>query len=359
MHLVVAITPHGLGHAAQVAPVLNTLWQQRPDLRLTLMTSVPERFLSARVRAPFRYEARAPDFGLHMNSALEIDLPRSAQAYRRLHQDWPVQVAEAAAQLAALEPDLVLADVPYVPLAAAQVLSVPAVALCSLNWADIYRHYFGSCVEAAQVLAQMQAAYRSARAFLCPEPSMPMPWLARRRSLDPIAQRGHHRREELNDRLGLDPGDSLVLVAPGGVSARFPVERWPRRRGVNWLLAACWRVEHPNAYTIESTGMDFIDLLASADALLGKCGYGTVTECVVNGTPLLFVPRADWPEERWLRAWLLAHHAGVAVPAERLDDGELLDALAQCRATPVRSVAAQGAAQAAAHLDAVLTGVTD
>ena len=42
------------------------------------------------------------------------------------------------------------------------------------------------------------------------------------------------------------------------------------------------------------------DLIRAADAVLGKLGYGFVSECVTNGTALIYVPRVDWPEERFL-----------------------------------------------------------
>eukprot|EP01037_Dinobryon_pediforme_P020864 gene20864-21583_t len=39
------------------------------------------------------------------------------------------------------------------------------------------------------------------------------------------------------------------------------------------------------------------DLIAASDAVLGKIGYGFVSECIANSTPLIYVPRSDWPEE--------------------------------------------------------------
>ena len=102
--------------------------------------------------------AQAADFGLVMKSALDIDLDASAAAYAQLHRDWQQRVAEEVCRLESLEPDLVLADVPYLTLAAATQAAIPAAALCSLNWADIYRHYFTHRKEADGILAQMESA---------------------------------------------------------------------------------------------------------------------------------------------------------------------------------------------------------
>lgn len=45
--------------------------------------------------------------------------------------------------------------------------------------------------------------------------------------------------------------------------------------------------------------------------VLGKLGYGTVSECLSHGTPLLYVPRTDWPEEEHLSKFIMGYQAGV------------------------------------------------
>ncbi len=351
MHLLTAITAHGYGHGAQVAPVLNALHRRLPELRLSLFTDLSPAFLRGRIRLDFELIAEPPDFGLVMDSALAIDLEASAAAYRRLHRDWDEQVAAQARLLRRLRPDLVLADVPYPILAAASAEGIPAVAMCSLNWADIYRHYFSARAEAALILEQMESAYRSARAFLCPEPSMPMAWLDNRVALGPIAALGRAQPERLRQRLPrATDAQRIVLVAPGGVKARFPIENWPRAQGIHWLVSRDWDVRHPDVSSYQDTGLGFTELIASCDAVLGKCGYGTVTECVANATPLLYLPRPDWPEEATLLPWLEAHGAALAVAPARLEDGcftGLVPALAGVR---VRRCATPGAEQAADYL---------
>jgi len=42
------------------------------------------------------------------------------------------------------------------------------------------------------------------------------------------------------------------------------------------------------------------DLVHAADVVLGKIGYGFVSECISAGTPLVYVPRLHWPEEQYL-----------------------------------------------------------
>jgi hypothetical protein len=355
MRLLVAVTAHGYGHAAQVAPVIDALARRRPHTAVTLMTSVPQWFLRQRIHTDFELVEQEPDFGLLMNSALDIDIEASARAYAELHRSWEARVSDEARRLKALRADLVLADVPYLTLAAAYRAGIPAVALCSLNWADIYRYYFGDRAEAPPVLAEMEAAYNSAHRFLCPEPSMAMPTLANKVSIGAIAVRGANCRAKLNSVCGIPPDTKLVLVAPGGVRMRFAMEHWPVGQGIHWLVSRSWQVRHPEVTAFERAGMSFTDLVASCDAVLGKCGYGTVTECVVNGTPLLYVPRPGWPEEATLLAWLRQRDAAVAVPPARLESGQFSDIMAAARMLQVKRCNIGGAEEAAEVLSGYLT----
>ena len=64
------------------------------------------------------------------------------------------------------------------------------------------------------------------------------------------------------------------------------------------------------------------DLIHMADAVLGKLGYGFVSECLSAGTALVFVPRIDWPEEHFLEKLLCdEYNAGVRMPIEDFISG--------------------------------------
>lgn len=347
MHLVVVITPHGYGHAAQVAPVLNALQLQIDALQLTILSTLPEEFLRSRIDGAFNYIHHAADFGLKMKSSLEIDLVFSAETYKVLHANWNSNVNAEYEILACLEPDFILADVPYVTLAAASKLSVPVFAMCSLNWADIYRHYFSTRPEAAGILDEMTEAYQQADIFYCPEPAMPMSWLNNRYQVGPIASKGLNKREAILRSLKLPDKQRLVVVAPGGVSTRLPMKNWPRSAGVSWLVKDATDCKHPDIYEITDVGLNFTDLLASVDLVLGKCGYGTVAECVVNGTPLLYIPRPDWPEEACLLDWMEQHNGCLPIDKNKLVNGDMLDEIEACAQLEVDTVNATGALEIA------------
>jgi hypothetical protein len=318
-HLTVAISPHGYGHAAQIAPVVNELTARLPKLRVTLATAVPRRLLSELFAGPFEVAERRSDFGMVMGTALDLRVEESARAYEALHVNWNAALQAEAEWLAGLGPNLVLANVPYLTLAAAAEIGVPAVALCSLNWAEIHAHYCGDAPRARRIEQRIRAAYGTAAAFIRPEPALVMDLDTEILDVGPIARLGRDRREEIRARLGADARDRLVLLAPGGAALDLPTELWPAIPGVRWLVQDGLAAARPDMAGIASLDIPFIDALASADALVTKPGYSTFVEAGCGGVPVLYVRRDGWPEEPGLVAWLTRH-----VPCRELDRADLM-----------------------------------
>ncbi len=356
-HLYLAISSHGYGHAAQVVPVVNALRAARPDLRLSVRADLPRAWLADRVQGPFTLLPGTHEVGLVMASPTDARLAESAAFYQDMLDRWETLVAEEAAVQAEAAPDLVLADVPVLPLAAAARRGTPAVALCSLNWADIYRHYLGDRPEAAAVHARLHQTYAQARLFLQPTPHMPMADLPNRHPIGPLATRG--RKQDLHALLGLPRTTRLALVAFGGIGGE-------RLDGPGWRAGDRWRFLRlgpggetlPDSVRADGLGLPFVDLVASADVVITKSGYGTFVEAAVHQVPVVNQRRPDWPEDPYLTAWLETHGRLLVVDADVMRAGDFVPALETLVERPAPPAPAlTGAPDAVTHLFPLLERV--
>ncbi|MCB1769144.1 MAG: hypothetical protein KDJ31_05485 [Candidatus Competibacteraceae bacterium] len=354
-HVYLALSGHGFGHLAQVAPVLNAWRRHFPEGRLTVQSLLPEAVLRSRIAGEFTVIEGAADFGMVMADALEAKVAESLAAYRAFHADWDTRLAWQEQLLRAAAPDVLLADVPYLSLAAAARLGIPALALCSLNWADILAGYGHGEPDLEALRAPMLAAYNSAAAFLQPAPSMPMPELDNAQPIGPIAALGQDRRAEINQRLGLRGDETLALMGLGGVDMRPPLEAWPRLPGVCWLTPPAWNAARPDMPDWWGLAdMSMVDLIRSCNVLFTKPGYGAFTEAVCNGVRVLYVARDDWPEEPWLSRWLQEQGNGVKISRRQLATGELVEPLQKLLAQPrTPPLAPTGIAEAVDWLERV------
>jgi hypothetical protein len=353
--LYVAITYHGYGHIAQTAPVVNALCARRPDLRVVVESAAPRTVLSNHFHVPFEHVECGTDFGMVMRDSLDVDAPASHARYLAQLARWEEEIEASVQRLRRHGASLLLGNVPYIPLLAARRYGCPAIALCSLNWAEIYLAYCASWPRAAEVHARLLEAYASADAFIRPAPSMPMPALANTVGVGPIARVGRRDPAHLRSCLGLAAGTRVVAVFMGGVPTPLPLARWPRSEGMHWLVGGSDCPERPDMTPLDRPGMPYIDIVRSCDALITKPGYGGFAEAACNAIPVLYVEREGWPESPYLVTWLAQHARCLVLDRAALATGAVMARLGQLWVMPERpAVPPRGIAEAAEHLAAVI-----
>lgn len=360
------ITGHGFGHLAQAAEVLIALARRWPTSRFTVATSLPESVVRRRIEAGIHAdrlhvvaEPTGADIGMRMFDAVTVDVAASRQAYDEILANWETHIATLRRQIASLRADLVLSNIAFLPLEAAQRAGLPAIAFCSLDWASIHARYCAELPGDKVVQRKLIDAYNRADAFIQLTPHLDMPLFERRHSVAPVGRRGTHRRAALRE--ATQCGDKLLgLVAMGGMPVSIPYAHWPRQAELHWIISG-EQPQRDDMVRAETLGFAFEDLLASADFVVSKTGYGISVEAALNATPILYLPRPDWPEEPGLLHWNQKHNRTGVIDRDQLKRGDLppayLAALRQPAPAPLKASGAEDASRIIASL--LRTTLTD
>ena len=357
-HLLLAVTAHGFGHLAQSAPVIHELRRRIPDLQVTLQSDVDAGFARRRLPPGFAHLPEATDVGLLMDGPLVTRWRESLDAYIAFDADYERRLAVEMDTLRRLSPDLVLADIPWLPLDAARQVGIPGVGLCSLSWFDILGESPVAGEIPAALAGRMRAVYAGADRFIRPAPSMPMSWLPNAVDVGPIARvqpgAGPEARAALKWRLGIPAERPLALMQFGGFSGFDPLRDWPEQDQVHWLVQDVGDVHRRDASGLTQLGLDMLEVFGLVDLMLVKPGYGTFSEAACNGIPVLYVPRGDWPEEPALLEWLPKQVPARRIEPEQLREGDLWGSIAELLAAGRPDAVPPSGIEAAADLIASL-----
>jgi UDP-N-acetylglucosamine:LPS N-acetylglucosamine transferase len=143
----------------------------------------------------------------------------------------------------------------------------------------------------------------------------------------------------------------------GGIPFELSLEHWPTQyqgRPLCYLVSPSSANTHPNALSVEATGLSYSDFVASVDVIITKPGYGMFAEAAAAGVPVLFTERNDWPETEALVTWLQENAHSAQITTEALRSGTFEQELSQLLTQgPYTPVAPTGNDEAAALIAAL------
>ena len=324
-----AITAHGFGHAAQIVPVLNALTRHVSDVRVLLRTTVTPSFFHDRLVSPWTISPVQQDIGCIQNGPLTIDIEQTWTEYERFHRQWHERLATEVAAMRAAAPDLILADTPYLALAAGKMAAIPSVALASFTWDLVLSEYQApSTIDSRSILQSMRQAYAEADLALRITPSPKMDIFRRSVDIQPIAEPASSAREELATHLALTPGERTVLVGFGGIQLdALPFDKLESLTGYRFLFDGPIPPHSTRFVSTKSLPFSFKTLLASVDLILTKPGYGTLIEAVALQTPMVYVRRYNFADEQPLVDYLHRHGRGLELSRDDFAQGRWEEAL--------------------------------
>jgi len=237
---------------------------------------------------------------------------------------------------------LVLGDIPPLAFVAAAEASVPSVALGNFSWDWIYQHLAAREPALGEAASAARGAYGAAKLLLRLPFFGDLGAFARIEDLPLVARRPKVERDETRRRLGLGDGPTVLLSFGGmGVPGLDPAA-YGSLSGYRFLLTGVSgegplppNVRRLATEEVESTGLDYPDLVGAVDVVVTKPGYGIVTDCIGAGTRMVYTDRGDFPEYPILVQGLTEHLPAAFASNEDVCTGHLAEAFESVLSRPV------------------------
>jgi hypothetical protein len=359
--LVYYVSGHGFGHAVRSAEVIRALQRHRPALPIHLRTSAPDWLFSPTAS----FTSRRLDVGVVQPNALEIDAGATLACAADLARAADRLVAEELPALRAADTGLIVADVPVLAFLAARAADLPSVAVANFGWDWIYQAYVVNHPEYAWLLDWVRDAYSQADLLLRLPFHDTMSAFRTIEDVPLVSRPPSAKRAILRDRLGLGPTDRVVLLSFGGLGlSGLRPEPFAELHGYTFLATrrelAPSSALPPNLRLLPTVQENYNDLVAAADLVVSKPGFGIVASCLANRVPLLYTDRGSFAEYPILRDGLHASGRGYHIPAAELLAGRLGPYLAAIEriSSPWPPLRTDGADVIATRLLALLDGIS-
>lgn len=344
------ITAHGYGHGTRSCDILNALHHAAPDLRIVAKTELPSEFTQSRLAPGIEVQRGAFDVGLVQKDAIHVDLPASLAAVEKLQANEQQLIEQEVEHLRASDTQVVVADLPAIPLAAAQRLGLPHIAVGNFGWDWIYEEFAEQDERWLPVIDRIRAIYEATDLLLRLPFAEPMAAFPRHIDLPLLAKPGQDRRMEIAQRVAADPEKEWVLISFYQLDLNSDALKKLRELS-DFELFTVEPLSWPGStiHTICLEDFAFADTLASCDYVVTKPGFGIVSECVANQKPLIYSDRANFKEYPVLVECIKRFCRHAFISNHELYSGNLKRALDEARIArdPISQIARGGAERAA------------
>jgi len=306
-----------------VAPVLNRIHSIRPDCCFLIRCALPKDEIQARLNMDFVLVQEPVDVGVIQHSAIDEDREASIISIRDWTAQMPTQIDRDIDRLGEFQPDLILSDISPLAFPVAKALGVPGIGLATLDWHTIYAHWLPADDPAIKTLAQ---AYHLCDILLKPPMSMDMKAFSVQKNIPLIAT----QPLEIADPVPDDPRKKALVLFGGCGNPPFDLQALADMDDWLFLIPDVGSDAPANVKSIHySADMRPVDLMRWVDVVVGKPGYGLLSECWVTTTPIAWVERPDFPEFPMLKQWLDDSMPAAGMSRSDFRQGHWQDALAQ------------------------------
>ena len=330
------ISPHGYGHAARAAGVMEALLDLDPLIRFEIFTEVPSWFFDDSFSVNFGYHSLLTDIGLVQRTPLRADLSETVQRLNHFLPFDALKIRDLAKRIQKLKCCLIICDIAPMGILVAKEAQIPSLLIENFTWDWIYQGYAEQDERIGDHISYLKGVFNSAHFHVQTEP------ICDPRNVDlttfPVSRKMKTPTQEIRKKLSIPPDTKAVLITMGGIEEQYNfLEQLTRKRDVCFVIPGATREVkiHGNLVRLPHHSDYFHpDLVNACDAVIGKVGYSTLAEIYYAGVPFGYVARSRFRESQILVSFIENQMYGLPISGDQFYSGHWLTYLPHLLALP-------------------------
>jgi UDP-N-acetylglucosamine:LPS N-acetylglucosamine transferase len=357
-HIAYFISPHGFGHAARAAAVMEALYKLESSIRFEIFTKVPALFFEDSLETPHSYHSVLTDIGLVQKTSLNVDLDETLRSLNSFYPFKSLRITRMARQLKTLNCDLIICDIAPMGLVVAREAGIPSVLVENFTWDWIYRSDANLNQKTQNHADYLERIFSSADHRIQTEP------VCSHQDADlltrPVSRKIRMPAESYRRQFEIPLEKKVVLITMGGITENYTfLDALKSQKNVYFIILGRFHsvelcdnlilLPHP-------TQLYHPDLVNAADAVIGKVGYGTLAEVYWAGVPFGYISRPNFSESEKLARFIDSEMPGLPILESDFYNGGWIPLLPKLLDLPrVHRRGPNGAYQAAQYIKSLLS----
>ncbi len=297
MRIALYVTSHGFGHASRVSALSQELIKLGCDCYI--VTDRPK-FLFPKETSFCHIFSRATDTGMIQDTWKVPSVKKTFTELRNLWQNKESIIQRESSFLKEKAIDLVIVDIPFLPIEAAKRLDIPVFAITNFDW---YFNYVkltdnNTDPEILSIIEEIKQIYSKCdESYILPFSNKDsVEALPRQKKCGNLAKSSISQRDKVCQQFDIDPNKKLALITFGGIMSDISYFS-NLTNNKDYVFLTNSPIGKADNIVLLPRDYDYSLLISSCDVVITKVGYSTLAETCAVGTYLCYATRDNFPED--------------------------------------------------------------
>jgi hypothetical protein len=319
--IVYYISGHGFGHAVRSIQIINELLGR--GCQVCIKTTAPAFLFKDGLSHSLDVVPEGFDVGLWQLDNIRFDLKKTKEKVKKLLRSAEGLIEKEQRFLLDQGISGIVCDIPFIPLAAAERIGLPAIGISNFSWDWIYSFYGKRDPDWNPLIPMIRRYYQAGGLLLRLPFHGDMEAFSQIEDIPLVARKSPKRKAQIRKTLGLPKDRKIGLIGYSQVDLPERAIKKIEQLSSEYLFL----IKPPLNWTssvfkkVESEAVSFVDLVHAADFVITKPGYGMVSDCLSHGKPMIFSDRGIFPEYPILVEGIKSHLPCCYMPKKDLYSG--------------------------------------
>ena len=306
------VSGHGYGHAVRAMQVGRALAGDH-GYKVIMKTAAPRRLFPENMTI----KPGDVDPGPAQLDCLTTDKENTLRRFSKMVENLERDAEKEMGDVEKHKPSVIVSDISPLGVEAGVMARLPTIVVANFLWDWILRDYAAERPSFGAIADFLTGVYSKATAILRTPLSGGMEGYDNVIDIPLIARRSAKTKAQARKALGLPASGRFALVSFGGMGGdRFFENIEDRITAFELLVPGSGRRSGGPEAPHE-------DLMAAADVVIGKMGYGLCSELIAARRPLLYTPRDDFIEYKVLASESRKYISVEEVPRKEFFEANL------------------------------------